>query len=106
MYDEQSMMPIAATRREVAAQPEVVARVLAEQSTAIRDLAQRLAARATRQIVLLGSGDSWFAGLGCRLAFETYSVRVRRLRPRWLRRRHGRDRDQLKRPADDYLGCA
>jgi glucosamine--fructose-6-phosphate aminotransferase (isomerizing) len=67
------MMPIAATRREVAAQPEVIARVLAEQSTAIRDLAQRLAARATRQIVLLGSGDSWFAGLACRLAFETYS---------------------------------
>lgn len=73
MSDEQSMMPIAATRREVAAQPEVIARVLAEQSTAIRDLAQRLAARATRQIILLGSGDSWFVGLGCRLAFETYS---------------------------------
>jgi len=73
MSDDQTMMPIAATRREVAAQPEVIARVLAEQSTAIRDLAQRLALRATRQIVLLGSGDSWFAGLGCLLAFETYS---------------------------------
>ncbi len=73
MSDEQAMMPIAATRREVAAQPEVIARVLAEQSTAIRDLAQRLAARETRRIMLLGSGDSWFAGMACRLAFETYS---------------------------------
>jgi glucosamine--fructose-6-phosphate aminotransferase (isomerizing) len=71
--DEQTMMPISATRREVAAQPEVIARVLAEQSTTIRDLAQLLVARGTRQIALLGSGDSWFAGLACRLAFETYS---------------------------------
>jgi glucosamine--fructose-6-phosphate aminotransferase (isomerizing) len=70
--DEQSMMPIAATRREVAAQPEVIARVLVEQSTAIRDLAQRLAARNIHRIAVLGSGDSWFAGLACRLAFETY----------------------------------
>ena len=67
------MMPIAATRREVAAQPDVIARVLVEQSTAIRDLAQRLAARDTDRIVVLGSGDSWFAGMACRLAFETYS---------------------------------
>lgn len=73
MSDEQSMMPIAATRREVAAQPDVIARVLAEQSTALRDLAQRLAARSTDRIVVLGSGDSWFAGMACRLAFETYS---------------------------------
>jgi glucosamine--fructose-6-phosphate aminotransferase (isomerizing) len=67
------MMPIAATRREVAAQPEIIARVLAEQSTAIRDLAQRLAARKIQRIVVLGSGDSWFAGMACRLAFETYA---------------------------------
>jgi glucosamine 6-phosphate synthetase-like amidotransferase/phosphosugar isomerase protein len=67
------MMPISATRREVAAQPEVIARVLAELAAPVRELAQLLAARGTRQIVLLGSGDSWFAGLACRLAFETYS---------------------------------
>src|SRR5262245_59313473 len=73
MSDDQSMMPIAATSREVAAQPEVVARVLAEQSTAVRTLADVLAKRDTREIVLLGSGDSWFAGLACRLAFETYA---------------------------------
>ena len=73
MSDDQSMMPIAATRAEVAAQPEVIARVLAEQSTTIRELAQQLAARDTRRIALLGSGDSWFAGMACRLAFATYS---------------------------------
>jgi glucosamine--fructose-6-phosphate aminotransferase (isomerizing) len=67
------MMPISATRREVAAQPEVVARVLAGQSAAVRDLAAVLVERDTREIVLLGSGDSWFAGLACRLAFEIYA---------------------------------
>jgi glucosamine--fructose-6-phosphate aminotransferase (isomerizing) len=71
--DEQAMMPISATRREVGAQPEVVARMLAEQAGAVRALATTLAERETREIVLLGSGDSWFAGLACRLAFETYA---------------------------------
>jgi glucosamine--fructose-6-phosphate aminotransferase (isomerizing) len=71
--DEQAMMPIAATRREVAAQPEVVSRVLDEHGPAVRELAAALVKRDTREIVLLGSGDSWFAGLACRLAFETYA---------------------------------
>jgi glucosamine 6-phosphate synthetase-like amidotransferase/phosphosugar isomerase protein len=73
MSDEQSMMPISATRREVAAQPEVIARVLGEQAGPVRDLAKLLADRGTRQVALIGSGDSWFAGLACRLAFETYA---------------------------------
>lgn len=73
MSDEQSMMPISATRREVAAQAQVAARVLDEQSANVRDLARKLAERGTRQIALLGSGDSWFAGMACRLAFETYA---------------------------------
>jgi glucosamine--fructose-6-phosphate aminotransferase (isomerizing) len=73
MSDDQSMMPISATRREVDAQPEVVARVLSEQAAAVRALAATLAERETREIVLLGSGDSWFAGLACRLAYETYT---------------------------------
>jgi glucosamine--fructose-6-phosphate aminotransferase (isomerizing) len=73
MSDEQSMMPISATRREVAAQPEVVARVLNEQASAVRALAAAIVERDAREIVLLGSGDSWFAALACRLAFETYA---------------------------------
>jgi glutamine---fructose-6-phosphate transaminase (isomerizing) len=71
--DEQAMMPIAATRREVDAQPEVVAQALAQQGAAARSLAAALVGRDIREIVLLGSGDSWFAGLACRLAFETYA---------------------------------
>src|SRR5439155_2955199 len=43
------------------------------QGAAVRALAGVLAKRDTREIVLLGSGDSWFAGLACRLAFETYA---------------------------------
>lgn len=73
MSDEESMMPISATRREVAAQPEVMLRVLNELSGQVRELAERLAARGTRQILLVGSGDSWFAGMASRLAFERYA---------------------------------
>ena len=73
MSDEQSMMPISATRREVADQARVVAQVLNAQIDNLRALARQLAERDTRHIVLLGSGDSWFAGMACRLAFETYA---------------------------------
>jgi glucosamine 6-phosphate synthetase-like amidotransferase/phosphosugar isomerase protein len=71
--DEEAMMPISATRREVAAQPEVMLRVLDELAGPVRALADLLAARGTRQILLVGSGDSWFAGMACRLAFEQYA---------------------------------
>ncbi len=73
MSDEESMMPISATRQEVAAQPEVITRVLNDLADPVRELAQLLAARGVRQIMLVGSGDSWFAGMACRLAFERYS---------------------------------
>lgn len=73
MSDEESMMPISATQREVAAQPEVVARVLAAQAAPIHALAEVLAKRQTRALALIGSGDSWFAGMACRLAFEQYA---------------------------------
>jgi glutamine---fructose-6-phosphate transaminase (isomerizing) len=73
MSDEQAMMPISATRREVDAQPATITRVLIEQQQSTRALAERLAARNINQIAIVGSGDSWFAGMACRLAFETYS---------------------------------
>lgn len=66
-------MPIAATRREVAAQPEVVARVLDDQGAALRDLAALLAERAIDLVLASGSGDSWFAAQAVRLAFERYA---------------------------------
>ena len=73
MSDEEAMMPISATRREVMAQPEVLTRVLHGLSAQVRELAQLLAGRGTRQILLVGSGDSWFAGMASRIAFEQYA---------------------------------
>lgn len=72
MSDEHSMMPISATRREVADQPAVIAQVLVDQAVRVRELARLLAERGTRRVVMIGSGDSWFLGLACRLAFERY----------------------------------
>ncbi|MCZ7569261.1 MAG: SIS domain-containing protein [Ardenticatenaceae bacterium] len=73
MSDEHGMMPIAATRSEVAVQPDVVARVLAELQEQVRRLAQELAERRTNQVLATGSGDSWFAAQAVRLAFERYA---------------------------------
>lgn len=73
MSDERALMPIAATRSEVAAQPEVVARVLADLGEQVRRLARALAERGTNQLLAMGSGDSWFAAQAVRLAFERYA---------------------------------
>lgn len=73
MPDAQSIMPIADTQREVAEQPTVVAQVLERLSDSVRTLATTLVNRNTRRLFLLGSGDSWFAGMATRLAFEQYA---------------------------------
>lgn len=73
MSDEQTIMPLADSRREIAEQPAVIARVLTELQTPIRELTQTLAQRQTRRVFLLGSGDSWFAGQAARLALEQYA---------------------------------
>ncbi len=73
MSDEQSMMPISATRAEVADQPAVVARVLADLAGSIDDLAATMAARGTRQVLASGSGDSWFAAQAVALGWERYA---------------------------------
>lgn len=73
MSDEQAMMPIAATQREVDAQPQRVVRLLDEREGEIRRLAQRLAQRNIRQIFASGSGDSWFAAQAIALAWEEYA---------------------------------
>jgi glucosamine 6-phosphate synthetase-like amidotransferase/phosphosugar isomerase protein len=70
MSDEQAMMPVAATREEVAAQPQFVMRVLEEWEGEIRALAQTLVERGTTQVLASGSGDSWFAAQAVRLAWE------------------------------------
>lgn len=73
MLEEKAMMPIAATRREVADQPQTVARVLSALEKEVRQLAQTLAERQTKQILASGSGDSWFAAQAARLAWEQYA---------------------------------
>ena len=73
MSDAQTIMPIADTRREVAAQPAVIARVLGELHQPIRELAATFVQRDIRRMFLLGSGDSWFAGMAARLALEHYA---------------------------------
>ncbi|MEM7115171.1 MAG: hypothetical protein AAF614_22215 [Chloroflexota bacterium] len=73
MSDATAMMPIANTREEVAAQPEVLARVLQELAPQIEALAQQMAAQGINQVLASGSGDSWFAAQGVRLAWELYA---------------------------------
>ena len=68
-----SLMPIKDTQTEICAQPMVVAEVLDKCSAAVRVLANDLARRRTNDLFIIGSGDSWFAGLACRLAFELYA---------------------------------
>lgn len=70
MSDDRAMMPIAATRQEVAVQPQFVARVLDEQEKKVLALSQMLAERGTTQVLASGSGDSWFAAQAVRLAWE------------------------------------
>lgn len=73
MSDENAMMPISATRREVADQPEAVARVLRSLRGQIQDLAKTLVQRGVTQVLASGSGDSWFAAQAVRLAWERYA---------------------------------
>jgi glucosamine 6-phosphate synthetase-like amidotransferase/phosphosugar isomerase protein len=73
MSDETALMPIAPTRIEVQAQPQVVARVLREMGRSIRDLAQTLVERQVNLVLASGSGDSWFAAQAVRLAWERYA---------------------------------
>ena len=73
MSIDTGMMPIGSTREEVAAQPHVIARVLADLSAQIEALAQKMAERNVDQVLASGSGDSWFAAQAVRLAWETYA---------------------------------
>lgn len=73
MSDEAAMMPIANTREEVAAQPEVIARVLRELAPQLESIAQQMVARGVNQVLASGSGDSWFAAQAVRAAWEKYA---------------------------------
>ena len=73
MSDETAMMPIANTREEVAAQPQVIARLLRELAPQLDSLARQMVERGVNQVLASGSGDSWFAGQAVRLAWESYA---------------------------------
>ena len=73
MSDDTSMMPIAATRQEVADQPDVITRVLNDLAPQIKTLATEMAERGINQVLASGSGDSWFAAQAVQLAWERYA---------------------------------
>lgn len=59
------------TRAEMMNQGAAVRATLAAERGAIAAIAQQLATRPLRRVVITGCGDSWFVGQAARLAFET-----------------------------------
>lgn len=73
LRDEQAFMPVLPTYKEVVAQPEILARTLANLQPKVLELAILLAQRNCNRILIMGSGDSYFAAAAARLAFEKYA---------------------------------
>lgn len=59
------------TRTEMMLQGSAIAATLQAQGTAIADIAAAVARREIRRVVITGCGDSWFAAMGVRHAFES-----------------------------------
>ncbi|MBC7704652.1 MAG: SIS domain-containing protein [Rhodoferax sp.] len=59
------------TRSEMMLQGSAIAATLQAQGTALADIAAVVAPRGLRRIVVTGCGDSWFAAMGVRHAFES-----------------------------------
>ena len=73
LRDEQAFMPVLPTFNEVIAQPEVLARTLLNLKPEILELANLLAQRNCNRILIMGSGDSYFAAAAACFAFEKYA---------------------------------
>lgn len=58
------------TRAEMLVQGAAIAATLGEAAPALTELAARLAGRRIAEVVIVGCGDSWFAGLAARGAFR------------------------------------
>ncbi len=69
----QELMPLHATKHEVDHQPEVVATALKANHADIVALATEIARRGIDKCYLVGSGDSMFAGLCVKEAFQSYA---------------------------------
>ena len=68
--DPNRLARVERTRGEMMGQGRAMAQTLMLEAQAVDTLAERLRARALRHVVVAGCGDSWFAGLGVRHAFE------------------------------------
>lgn len=66
-------MPLAATRKELDREAFVVARAMDLMNKEIISLARQLEARKINQLIILGSGDSFFIGIAARQAFHAYA---------------------------------
>lgn len=68
--DPARLARVARTRVEMLAQGPAIATTLQDNAAALAGLAARLKERAVTQVVIAGCGDSWFAGLAARFAFQ------------------------------------
>ena len=66
-------MPIEDSWREICTTPSVMSRELENQQGVLEKIALDLQKRGVKHILILGSGDSWFAGMAVCHAFEHYA---------------------------------
>ncbi len=69
--DPHRLARVARTRSEMMVQGSAISTTLAAEADAITRIAQRLRARAIRQVVVAGCGDSWHVGAGVAHAWES-----------------------------------
>jgi glucosamine--fructose-6-phosphate aminotransferase (isomerizing) len=68
--DPSRLRRVQLTYEEAMAQAVVVRQAVAAEAENLQRIAARLADRRLRRILILGCGDSWFVGIGIRLALE------------------------------------
>ncbi|HAJ05403.1 MAG TPA: hypothetical protein DCL76_02480 [Chloroflexi bacterium] len=66
-------MPIKDSWAEICATPDVIRKELQSQESVIEEIVADLRKREVRNILLLGSGDSWFASMASCYSFEKYA---------------------------------
>ena len=66
-------MPIADSWREICTTSSVMSREFEKQQNVLENIALDLQKRGVKHILILGSGDSWFAGMAVCYAFEHYA---------------------------------
>ena len=69
-HDENRLKRAKLTLDEALVQGGVIREALEVDKENIKEIAASLAPRTIRRVYILGCGDSWFVGIGVRLAFE------------------------------------